>query len=165
MDKVRLLLGTRITGTIIEWTIVVWSNLTATLLIAFTSIGEFVRNMDIGGFLLLYLSVLFVWTLSHAHIRSTSSETNFQSCHKSEYFPLCNSLWGLRTFNIIFEVVHLGVFLAFLSAHTHVVSVIACFLRPILLIVFLIGSGLWVTLRQCKSKVAKEYRTLSQMEI
>jgi len=163
MDKFRLLLGTKITGSIIEWSVVVWINLSALLLIVFTTLGEFVRNTDIGGFLLLYLFELFIWFLLYFVIRSNLQE-NLQPYRKSKCFPLCDSLWGLRTFNITFEVVHLGVFLAFLSAHTQITTVVAYLLRVILLVVYVIGSVVPFILRQCKTKVVKEYQTLNQME-
>lgn len=163
MDKFQLLLGTRITGSIIEWSAVVWINLSALLLIAFTSIGEFVRNRDTSGFLLLYLFDLFIWFFLCFFIRSNLQE-NLQPYRKSKCFPLCDSLWGLRTFSITFEAVHLGVFLAFLSAHTQISTVVAYLLRAILLIVYVIGSAVLFILRQCKTKVVKEYQTLSQTE-
>jgi hypothetical protein len=163
MEKLKLLLGTRITGSIIEWSVVVWTNLSALLLIVFTNFGEFVRNTDIGGFLLLYLFEFFIWFFIHSIIRSNLRE-NLQPYRKSKCFPLCDSLWGLRTFNITFEVIHLSVFLAFLSVQTQTATVLACLLRTILLIVFVIGSVVLFILRQCKAKVVKEYQTLSQTE-
>jgi hypothetical protein len=163
MEKLKLLLGTRITGSIIEWSVVVWINLSALLLIVFTTFGEFVRNADIGGFLLMYLFELFIWFFIYSIIRSNLRET-LQPNRKSKCFPCCDSLWSLRTFNITFEVVHLGVFLAFLSVQTQTTTVVACLLRTILLVVFVIGSVVVFILRQCKTKVVKEYQTLSQTE-
>lgn len=162
MKSLRIVLGTRITGALIEWTFVLLLNIALILFCAlyglYDSIKSFYGTGNIFAIVFGPVVACIIYAPSYTFLLCGGN------CHESCACRFKDSLWIVRVASMLYQVVHAGLFILFLASNRDSLIITAFWLYAIIPFGFLMCYWSFLLYTEIRTIVSREYKEALESE-